>query len=175
MPSTLYVHRKGETLTPIREKDRLELLNLPEGKPLRAKLTKPRNPKVHRLYFAAIAAAAKHWPEGEEPNPQGDEILLRQFLQCKAGWCIRIDFDVTQTDSVIRLLEETRDQEKYGFVKPIMKDGEPALGVYISKSVAYDVADDDLFNPVKTEVLAMIESFCSCTIQDLIEADQNEA
>lgn len=173
MPA-IYVISDGKSLHPSRKVDAEALAKIPVGVPHKAKVSKPRNRKVHNLYFAAIAAAAKHWPEGEEPNPNGDAGLLRAYLQCKAGWFVRLDFGISEKDSVVQLLAMTRDEDKYGFVKPITKNGQPALGVFISKSVSEDAATDEIFEPVKTEVLSRIEAVLGCSVQKLIDSDANE-
>lgn len=177
MPA-IYVISDGKSLHPSRKVDAEALAKIPVGVPHKAKVSKPRNRKVHNLYFAAITAAAKHWPKGEEPFTDPDEAenpdLLRSWLQCKAGWHIRIDFDPSEKDAVIQLLEAVRDEDKYAFVKPTTKDGEPMLSVYISKSVSYNAAEDEIFNPVKTEVLSRIEAVLGCSVQTLIESDDNE-
>lgn len=181
MPTSIYVKRNGETLTPIREKDRLELVKLPEGKPLRATVTKPRNSKVHRLYFAAIKAAAKHWPESHHYQPQGDESALRAFLQCEAGWCKKIPFALSSKDSVIELIQSTADKDRWAFVNPGMVKippmQVPEMGLIVSTpfSVDYEAADDDEFSVVKTKVLDMIEDVIGVPIMQLIEENENEA
>jgi len=174
MPA-IYVISDGKVLHPSRKVDADLLAKIPVGVPHKAKVSKPRNRKVHNLYFAAIAAAAKQWPEAEEPTGlNADADMLRSYLQCKAGWCIRIDFDVSQKDSVIKMLTEIRADDKYAFVKPIKKDGVPALGVYVSKSVSFSAAEDEIFNPIKTEVLSRIEAVLGCSVETLIDSDQNE-
>jgi hypothetical protein len=173
----IYVISDGKALHPSRKVDADALAKIPVGVPHKAKVSKPRNRKVHNLYFAVIAAAAKQWPEHEEPTElNANANMLRNFLQCKAGWCVRIDFDPSDKDSVIKLLEAVRDEDKYAFVKgTVSRDGEPKLSVYISKSVSFTAAEDEIFNPIKTEVLSRIEAVLGCSVETLIDSDLNEA
>lgn len=148
---------------------------LTEGKPLKCKLTNPRNPKVHRLYFSAIAAAAKHWPEGEEPEPGGDADLLRAWLQVKAGYAIRRVFDVEAMPVLIALISDIRASDKYAFVKQTkLISGEPAAVAFIPLSISYAELDDAAFEPIKSSVFDIIESVLGCTITQLVEADEKE-
>lgn len=174
MPSVIYVHSDGATLTPVRPVDIKALAKLPIGKPLRNSITRPRNGKVHRLYFAAIAAAAKHWPEGAEPEPEGDADLLRAWLQCKAGYARRRFFPVAAKDAVIALIQDIRGDDKYAFVKEVQVDGEPGLVVFIPMSIDYGTLDEKEFEPIKQPVFEIIESMMECSVKELVEADDNE-
>lgn len=176
MPSQIYFHRHGETLTPIREKDRLELLKLPENKPLRANITKPRNPKVHRLYFAAIAAAAKHWPEDAEPlDLNQDEAMLRAFLQVKSGYFTRKIFDLSAKDQLIELIADIRGEGKFAFVKQTIFNKEPCVAVFTPLSIRYEELGDEEFRPLKESVFEIILSTLNIgSITELVAAAENE-
>lgn len=166
-----------DLLAPVRPVDQIEIGKLPVDKPYKCKLSNPRNPKVHRLFFAAIAAAAKHWPENTEPDHAGDADMLRGFLLCKAGWCLRLDdFRLEQVGSIVTLIKELRAEDKYGFVKPYTKsDGSQWLAVFIPKSIRFEAADDPEFEPVKTKCFEYIETTLGCTIEQLVKADEDEA
>lgn len=166
-----------DLLAGVRPIDQIAISKLTLDKPLKAKLTHPRNPVVHRLFFAAIAAAAKHWPAGEEPIPGGDADLLRAYLLCKANWCIRLDdFLPEQVGKIITLIKELRAEDKYGFVRPYKtSDGSDRLAVFIPKSVSYEAADDLEFEPTKTKCLEYIETTLGCTIEQLVKTDEAEA
>lgn len=176
MPAAVFVKFDGKALQPIRPVDEKELAKLVVGRPYKAAITKPRNPKVHRLYFAAIAAAAKQWPEHEEPlDLDGNADLLRAWLQCKANWCYRAGpFQPSELDQVIKLMRLLSAEDKYGFVRPSDVDGEPGLIVFVSRSIEYEQADDPEFEPVKRAVFDRIEATLGCTIEQLVKADENE-
>lgn len=176
----IYVISDGKALHPSRKVDADALAKIPVGVPHKAKVSRRRNRKVHNLYFAVIEAAAKQWPEREEPfsdpSEAGNADLLRAWLQAKAGWHTRIDFDPSEKDSVIKLLEAVRDEDKYAFVKgTVGRSGDPKLSVYISKSVSYNAAEDEIFGPIKTEVLSRIEAVLGCSVETLIDSDLNGA
>ncbi|MBP8235146.1 MAG: hypothetical protein KAY22_22875, partial [Rhizorhabdus sp.] len=165
-----------DRLIPARVADAVELEKLALKKsdalrPYRCRLTHPRNGLVHRTYFAAIAAAAKRWPEGMEPQPEGNADLLRAWLQCKAGRFTRRTAPVAAKDTVIWLLGEIRDADKYAFVKEVLVDGEPHLGIFVPDSVAYDEMDDTEFEPLKTAVFTRIEEVFGMDVKTLIELD----
>lgn len=155
----------------------LEKLTRPAADPnkppriYRCRLTKPRNPLVHNLYFAAIASAAKRWPDNLEPQPEGNEKLLRAWLQCKAGYCTRKTFPLAAKDAVIWLLGEVRADDKFAFVKEVIVDGEPHLGVFIPDSIAYEELDDIAFAPIKDAVFARIEDVFGMDVKALIKLD----
>lgn len=176
MPAAVFVKFDGNALQPIRPVDAKELAKLVVGRPYKATITKPRNPKVHRLYFKAIASAAKQWPEHAEPlDLDGDADMLRAWLQCKANWCYRAGpFQPHELDEVIKLMRLLSADDKYGFVRPSDIDGEPGLIVFVSRSIEYQEADDPEFEPVKSKVFAIIEATLGCTIKQLVEADDNE-
>ena len=161
-------------MTPVRAVDLKALEGLPTGVSLKAKISKPRNRLVHRLYFAAIAAAAKHWPHGVEPEPEGDADRLRAWLQCKAGHAIRIVFPVTAKDAVIALIENMTSKDKYAFTKEGVIAGEPALAVFLPLSIDYSTLDEAEFAPTKTAVFEIIEATLGVTVKQLVEADDNE-
>lgn len=183
MAHELYVHPHRceqcgtDRLIPARPQDGIELEKLALKRhdmryPFKARLTKPRNALVHRLYFSAIAAAARRWPETEEPYPQGSADLLRSWLQIRAGYKEVVIFPVSAYDAVIKLLERTRGEDRYAFVKQTTVDGEPALGVFTSLSIAYDTLSEDEFRPVKESVFSIIEGIFQMDVKTLVEMDE---
>lgn len=145
--------------------------------PFKARLTQPRNPKVHNLFFAACDAAAKQWPEGEEPYPEGDGDMLRGWLLCKAGHCVRLDdFKPEQIASIITLIQSLRAEDKYAYVKPYQKkDGSDWLAVFIPKSISYEAADEADFAPVKTDCIERMENTLGVDIKTLVAGDAASA
>lgn len=174
MPSVVWVKSDGKALLPLRPVDMKAFVKLEIGKPFKATITMPRNRKVDRLYFAAIRAAAKTWPEGVEPQPEGDEDLLRAWLQCRVGYCKRRRWPVSAKEMVIELIKDVRADDKYAFVKECLWDGQPALEVLIPLSIDYNTLDEKAFEPIKTPVFDLIESVMGCTVKQLVEADDNE-
>ncbi len=168
------VYCAADRLVGTRASDHIDIGMLTEGKPLKCRLTNPRNPKVHRLYFSAIAAAAKHWPEGAEPEPGGDADLLRAWLQVKAGYAIKRVFSVEAMPVLIALIGDVRASDKYAFVKQTTVAGEPAAVAFIPLSISYAELDDEAFAPIKSSVFDIIESTLGCTITQLVEADEKE-
>lgn len=54
----LYLRRIGNALWPDGDEAICELAKLPMGKPLKAEVKQPRNPRFHRLYWALCARIA---------------------------------------------------------------------------------------------------------------------
>jgi hypothetical protein len=83
----------GVTLRPAGRPNAEMLAKVPKGKPVRIEVEESRNPKRHAMFFAVVAEAFKHWPEGHSFAPESTEHL-RAWLLCKAGHCETMDIHV---------------------------------------------------------------------------------
>ena len=174
MPLSLLMYSSESGLVPARRCDADLLAGLKPGK-YRAKLTKPRNPLVHRLYFAVIAAAALHWPEKTEPEPEGDEKLLRAWLQCKAGYSEKRDYDPGAVDGAIWLIEHLRSDGKYAFIKQIDTDEGGKFRVYVPQSIQYEELDENQFRPIKEAVFEIVEEVIGVAADQLLKETEAAA
>lgn len=167
--------RQMSVLVPVRAKDNEALERYPLATWLNGRVTRPRNPKTHRTYFKVIALAATMWPEGHEPEPDGDENHLRAWLQCKAGRCHWYDFRVDDIDTVSALIRDVRGDGKFAFLKcvPVRphRGAEPVdkLRVYIPDTIEYEALDEDQFKPIKDKVFEIIEQVLGTTVKELLE------
>lgn len=174
MSVRLLVHPTSQGLAPARRIDAELIAKIKPGKYL-AKLSKPRNSLVHRLFFASIAAAALHWPEGVEPEPEGDEKLLRAWLLCKAGYSEKKDFPPSAVEGVIWLIERLRGENRYAFVKDVVTDEGPKLRVYVPQSIAYREIDEDRFRPIKEAVFEIIEEVIGVPADQVLRETEEAA
>lgn len=175
MPIQFHVKREGKTLVPFRKVDEAALEKLPERRPIAITASKPRSWQAQKLFHSVIAIACDNWPEGIEPNPEGNKELLRAWLECMAGpkWRRTIDFPVEVAEGIVALMRELAG-DKYAFVKPIEVDGEPRLRVYVPKSTRYRQMDEAEFSPLRDEVFRIIEATLGVPIEQLLaEAAQN--
>jgi hypothetical protein len=170
-------------LIPVRPKDGEALKKLPVGTWLNGRITQPRNPKTHRLYFKVIALACAMWPDDLEPfgpDQAKDEDLLRAWLQCKAQYCHWWDFSPENYQAVIGLMKDIRGENKFCFVRPInlrLDDGEFAnrLRVYVPDSIEYEKLGEEEFRPIKESVFEIIQMVLGVTIEDLLKAAKEAA
>lgn len=177
MPVSLQMRREGLTLVPLREPDQKLLAKLPENYPLNVKANKPRSRKAHNLYFAAIAEACEHWPEGHAPfegrdveNPvtKADDDLLRAWLQTKAGFCECITFPVEASESTARLIHKIHADDKFCFLDAREVKGEVKLCVFIPDSIEYEKLDEVAFTPVRKAVFDLIEQIVGIPADKLV-------
>jgi hypothetical protein len=169
LPIVITVKTDGKILVPVYPLDKERLATVSPGREYRIKLTIPRSSRRHRFYFAAIRAAAHHWPENIDPCPDGDEELLRAWLQCKSGHHEpTIDFPLEATQSVSQLIERIRGDGKYAFIKPVeTKDG-PQLRVFIPLSIAHDKMDEQEFDPIARGAIHWIEAIVGVPVDKLV-------
>ena len=173
----IQMRRSGSTLLPVGALDEARIKALPEMVPVAVKITRPRNPKVHRSFFQAIAEALVQWPHGAEPYPApGDEEMLRAWLLCRVRQCHTYDFPLTGdpvadgvvSSSVVKLIESVRADDKFAFVRQGAVDGSPAIRVFVPKSINWDEIDELAFRPIKDGVFAEIEHILGCPIDHLL-------
>jgi hypothetical protein len=164
------VRRSGDALVPLNPQD-LEILHeMKENVVHLARITRRRNRKAHNLYFKVIEVATKHWPQDRDPRPEGNEEKLRAWLQCKAGHCEQHMFPPEYQNSVVSLIQSTRNNKQFCFIDPgINDDGEPVIVVSIPYSVDEDTVDEDQFRPVREKVFGIVESVLECSIETLID------
>jgi hypothetical protein len=163
-------------LYPVRAWDAEALKRYPVNTWLNGRLSQPRNPKTHRLYFKVIAIAAALWPEGHEPEPKGDADHLRAWLQCKAGCCHWYDFRTDDTDTVIAFMKDIRGEGKFAFAEGIqvtpLHGGSPPidkLRIYVPDTIEYDAMGEDKFRPIKDAVFEIIEMVLGVKVEILLK------
>lgn len=175
MKTSLFLRRRQSVLLPLDAGDERELRLWPEDKPIKAKLSIPRRTKNHRHFFAVIASATAHWPEGAEPDPNGDPERLRAYLLCKAGYAEFFDFPPIASRSVVALMEKFRGDGTHSFVRAGSIGGEPVIRVFAPKSIAWDELDEQRFNEIKQRVFSHIEHVLGVPADQLVRRDMEAA
>ena len=174
-PAAIFIERAGSLLRPIDRHEEEKVRAWPEKAMLKAILSRPRRQKNHAHFFAAIAAATDHWPDGMEPDPNGNSERLRAWLLCKAGYCDFIDFPVEASSSVIALIEKFRGDGRHAFVRVGSIGGEPTLRVFYPKSIAWDELDETAFVEVKQAVCAVIHAIIGVPADQLVRGTEEAA
>jgi len=174
----LYVNRVGRTLVPANAEAEELIKKIPERRFLKAKVNVPRNAKTHDLFFAILADVIQHWPHGAEPHPEGDTELLRAWLLCRVGHCNKLDFPMMSDPksqqrlmhSLDAMITRLRNAGEYQFMREGTVDGEPAIRVFIPKSISKDSLDETEFRPIEQAVFDEIEAITGIEVNTLIEA-----
>lgn len=182
MPEIL-IKRVGRAMLPANKEAEEKLGKLPEGRALKAKVHLPRSTPAHRMFFAVIGGATENWPHGVEPNPDGDTELLRAWLLCRAGHCDRIDFPFPDDErsrqmvlaSVTDLVNRLRASGQYPFIRMGEIEKQPAVRVFISKSMDYEHLDEAGFIPIRQHIYDDIEAIVGVRVDDLVRETEAAA
>jgi hypothetical protein len=174
MPEML-LRRLGRAMVPANAEAETQINKLPEGRPVKAKIALRRSMPAHRLFFACVAAAAEHWPDGVEPEPEGDAELLRAWLLIRAGHADRIDFPIPDDDiqaqvmmaSVTDLINRLRTRGEFPWIRTGEKNGQAMVRVFISKSMNCEALDETAFAPIRQHCFDTIEAIVGVRIEDL--------
>jgi hypothetical protein len=155
------------------------MAKMPERQPLKARVSVPRISKAHDLFFAVISDALQHWPHNTDPHPlPGETEKLRAYLLCRAGWCTADNYPLSSNAklsamtvaSVSHQMEKLRAKGEHPFLREGRIEGEPALCLYVSKSISHDVLDELEFEPIRSDVFALIEHITGIEVQHFINA-----
>jgi len=165
----IFLVRHGANLRPLDAWNARQLQSWPEGRPLKARLAMPRRLRNHNHFFAVIAAAATHWPDGAEPEPEGNVERLRAWLLIDSGYADHIDFPVEASDSVVALIARARGEGRHQFVKAKSIGGEIVLRIYEARSISWDTLEEVEFRKIKESVFASIHAICGVSADDLIK------
>jgi hypothetical protein len=163
-------------IKPARRADLDMLARMKRGKSYKVVVTELRSKKADGLYHDALTWAARNWPEGMWPNPDGDKELLRAGLQCKAGprWRKSVDFEPGSVKSALFLIEEFRGEEKYAFTQPVEltdpKTGELGqwLRVHVPISIAHEAMPEKAMVDLRRAVIEQIEEVFEMEIKAFI-------
>jgi len=168
-PSIL-VRRSGSALVPADEASERVVLSVPDKTILKVRFTRARNRKGHALFFARIAKAAETWPEAHEPMPDGDAERLRAWLICAAGaqWRDTFDFPVEASYAAIALLDRLRRQGLHAFVREGVIGGDPALRVFVPKTINWAAMGESDFRGLAQQVYSIMESVLGVEIEQLL-------
>lgn len=175
MPDIL-IRRIGRTLVPANAEAEEAMRKVPERRALKAKVHVPRLPQTHNLLFAVIADVVEHWPHGAEPNPDGDAEHLRGWLLCKVGWCHKLDFPMLSDPkaqqklltSIDDLTRRLRARGEHPFWREGVVDGEPAIRVFLPRSINQADVDETQFREIEHAVFDEIEACTGLKVDDLI-------
>jgi hypothetical protein len=179
MPVALFVRRVGETLIPVNPEARDSLLTLPEGRLMRASVSKPRSKKQHGRVFAAIDEAFRHWPSGHELEPH-DTNHLRAWLLCKIGHVEKPFFDVLVPDradpatiamQVVHHINLAHRRGKWAFAR----QGIGKIRIFIPETINWEDIDQPTFAPIAQAIFEEIENTLGTTIEKLFEARSERA
>lgn len=126
-------------------------------------LGKGRSAPQHRRFFALITAAAHHWREDHEFQPD-DAEHLRSWLLCKAGFRQSREVSVAYSDGSPALAKLTaiaveaalKEAGTYAFIRPHPDGG--SLAVYRARSIAWDKLSQKEFAPIAEAVEQIIET-----------------
>lgn len=174
-PQYLFLQRIGSNFVPIDRAEEQKARLWPEMRMLKFKVSIPRRQRNHAHFFAAIAAATDHWPEGHEPEPKGNSERLRSWLLCKSGYCEHIDFPVEAATAVVALMQRFAKDEKHCFVRPGTVGGVDTLRVFIPKSIAWDELDETSFVEIKQAVFSTIHAIIGVPADELVRGSQEAA
>lgn len=147
---------------------------------------KPRSGPDHRRFFAAIRAAANHWPEWHTFQPEGATIEekanhLRKFLLVKAGHRERqelpLEFagDQPGLTRLIGVAIKAAMDRGGGYVEVATAPDGGAVAIYSAKSVDYRTLSQTEFGPVRSAVEELIELAVGVSVDDLLKAQDQAA
>lgn len=155
MADTIWAISDGDSLCGAGRQDREAIRKLPRGRQLRLTVSAPRNPKRHRKFFAAIAAAYEQWPESHEFQPESSEHL-RAWLLCKVGHYATIDIDPDHIESLADGIATVAAiaRREHVFVR-VGTGGR--IRVFIPKSQAFANLSESAFKPIMDAVFDEIE------------------
>lgn len=80
----IFMYRRGTMLHPQGALDSETVMNLPAGKPLRVRITNPRNVPQHRLYWAMLALVCDNLDQPLQPE------ALHAWIKIRLGYSITI-------------------------------------------------------------------------------------
>lgn len=173
MPIAIMMRRSGEVLLPLNRDGAKAMLTLPENRPLRCAVNKPRSKVQHGRFFAAIDEAIRHWPEQFEFQPDG-ESHLRAWLLCRIGH-VQKPFDeipvpagtnpAVVAEIVVRLISRVKAEGKWAFARP----GKDRIRIYVPATINWDEVDQAMFAPVAQAVFEEIESIVGVTVDAMLE------
>lgn len=174
--------RVGMAILPADDEARDTLKKIPERKPYNVNVPVPRVQKAHDLFFAVVSDACEHWPDGHEPQPDGDTEVLRAWLLCRIGWCEWRDYPLSENERANQVTAasvdaDMRDAKHHG-THPFLRSGQmvidgekmPTLRVYRSKSISHDLVDEVQFREIKSAVFEVIEEVVGVDVQVFIDA-----
>ena len=124
----MFVRTRSGYLAPIDVRAHELMQHTRVGDEVLVQLRRPRNPKLHRKFFAMIAFAFDHWDPPEQPMSRSgvkDRETFRKELTIAAGY--------------------------YNWILGL--NGEPRLE---AKSIAWDRMDDDEFTHLYEAVVAVL-------------------
>lgn len=168
--------RIGRALLPADEDSEARMLKIPERVAHKSKVTVPRLSKTHSTFFGVLSDVCQHWPHGAEPNPEGDAELLRSWLLCRVDHCLKLDFPMLSDAkaqqrlmaSIDGMIQRFRIKGEYPFWREGVVDGEPAIRLFLAKSISHEVMDETEFRPVADRVYAEIYALTGIDVSDLI-------
>lgn len=170
--------RVGRAVLPADAEAEAEIRKIPERRPLSVNVPVPRLPQTHNLLFGVLADVVDHWPHGADPNPDGDPEVLRAFLLCRVGWCEKIDVPLSTDlkmqqrimEFVDNMLTRLRVKGEHPFIREGRIDGEPAMRVFIARSLNQVDVDEVKFREIEHAVFEEIEAITGIKVDDLIAA-----
>ena len=170
--------RVGRAILPADAEAEGAIKKVPERRPFKTKVHVPRLPQTHNLLFGVLADAVNHWPHGADPNPDGDAELLRAFLLCRVGWCEKIDVPISDDPKmqqrimafVDEMIVRLRGKGEYPFIREGRIDGEPAMRVFIARSLNHADVDEIKFREIEHDIFDEIEAITGIKVDDLIAA-----
>jgi hypothetical protein len=168
MAEKLKMRRSGDGLLPVSKMGLEDIHKLKPGGIYNVRITKQRSRRAHNFYFEVIRRAAFLWPEGVAPCPNGDEDLLRAWLQCKVGKPKRWVFDVEQGEMAVGLVKYIQGEDKYCFHEGMQIDGVDKIVVFAPESIAEDEMDELEFTPLRQAVFEFIEITLGVKIDELM-------
>lgn len=182
MPKLL-LKKVGRALIPANADAEVGLAKIKDGRIVKTVINQPRSGPANRMFFAVLRMAAQHWPHGVEPNPDGDTELLRAWLLCRAGHCDRIDFPFPDDErsrqmvlaSVTDLVNRLRASGQYPFIRMGEIEKQPAVRVFISRSMDYEHLDEAGFAPIRQHIYDDIEATVGVRVDDLVRETEAAA
>lgn len=148
-------------------------LPLPRDRAVILRVEQPRSPAHHRLFFAVIAWAHKHWPETHEFEPSSEEHL-RAWLLCKAGYRTTTHYSLSdipekRRDVVVQTVAAVIGQvlagKEFAFVAP-HRDG---LAVHTPQSIRFEKLDEGKFLPISGKVFAVIGEVIGVDMEKVVQ------
>lgn len=112
---------------------------LEKGDPVTATITQPRSIKHQAYFFVKMQKVFENLPEGDDRFDTSER--LRKWLSCKAGWCDRQTFTISNADEIEPILRSMQRQSDDLFFA-IIKD---RLIVVRAKSLNFAAMDKQEF------------------------------
>lgn len=167
--------RVGRRLVPTDRDSEEAIERVPLNEIVAVEIVRPRSTQNHKHFFAGIAAAARGWPEGQPPHPEGDAERLRAWLLVRAGFADTISFSTDSMKQVVTMIAALNARGMHPIYDTGFSDGKPAVHLHLARSIAWSNLDERAFQDIKRRVDVVLLQVTGASLDQWVTGDLEAA